>query len=452
MVIGLIFLLPALILGRFFCGWICPLGTLIDATDKTLKSKNRKSFGISRNIKYFILGIILVSMLFALQWVWFFDPIALLTRTVVTGFYPVFVHLTFALFDGLFSLNILDDAVYAAFNWGQQTILPIDQPTFLYSVPVLLIFSLILAASLLSRRFWCRYLCPLGALYSLFSRHRILKRRVSDACTSCGICVQQCRMDAISEDFTATRTAECIECGECVEVCPTNAISYGFSGAAKQIPIDASKRRTLVAAGFGVFLVAITKTGRTAESEPPIRPPGAISEDKFLDTCIRCQQCLQICSSTGAGLQPALWEAGLEGLWSPILIPRMGYCEFNCNLCGQVCPSGAIQKLNLADKQALKIGRAYINKNTCIPWNDNINCLVCEEHCPLEEKAIKFEFVEIKTEQGEKKIVKRPYVDDSLCIGCGICETKCPVSGKPGIFLTSQNNQRIEVLANHGTV
>ena len=88
-------------------------------------------------------------------------------------------------------------------------------------------------------------------------------------------------------------------------------------------------------------------------------------------------------------MQPALTEAGLSALWTPRLISRLGYCEFNCNLCGQVCPTGAIPKLALAEKQQQVLGTAYFDRNRCIPFVTPHNCTVCEEHCPTGDKAIK---------------------------------------------------------------
>jgi len=126
-------------------------------------------------------------------------------------------------------------------------------------------------------------------------------------------------------------------------------------------------------------------------------------------------------------------ESGYEGMFSPRLIPRIGYCEFNCNLCGQVCPTGAIRNLDLAEKQKFVIGRAYFNKNRCLPFAENTPCIVCEEHCPTFDKAIKFEEV-LKTDgKGNSVKLKQPYVINELCIGCGICEKVCPLDGESAI-------------------
>ena len=89
-------------------------------------------------------------------------------------------------------------------------------------------------------------------------------------------------------------------------------------------------------------------------------------------------------------MQPAWFEHGLEGLWSPIGDTRHGYCEYTCNLCGEICPTDAIHSLVLEEKQKTVIGTAYFDKSRCIPWYSGDNCMVCEEHCPTPEKAIVF--------------------------------------------------------------
>ncbi len=448
--LGFIFLLLTLALGRFFCGWICPLGTLLDFSDKVLirKSKHRpeKSY---RSLKFILLIALLVAALFSVQLVWFLDPLVILFRTLTVVLYPAFVFLLFGFFKAAFQLEALEEPIYVLFDVAQKTIMPMNPPPIVNGIPILIVFLSIFAMGWLSRRFWCRSLCPLGALFGLFSRFRLLKRKVDDSCTACGICANRCRMQAIESDFVTTHPVECIECGECVAECPSHSISYAFAFSAKQTkrPVDLSRRRLLLAGIAGLSSAAVLKNARAISTNPGtvIRPPGSITEDLFVQKCIRCQACVHMCASTGGCLQPSLFEAGVEGLWSPIVLPQFGYCEFNCTLCGEICPTGAIRVLTPEDKHQLKIGSAFFDKNACIPWRDNVNCLVCEEHCPLPDKAIKFDECSVQTMNGQIQSVKFPYVVQELCIGCGICEAKCPVAGRPGIYITAEKNQRINV-------
>ena len=137
-------------------------------------------------------------------------------------------------------------------------------------------------------------------------------------------------------------------------------------------------------------------------------------------------------------LHPCFMESGYEGMFSPRLIPRLGYCEFNCTLCGQVCPTGAIRKLSHTEKKAFVIGKAVFDKARCLPFADHSPCIVCEEHCPTHDKAIKFDEITVINRKGESVKLMQPYIIPELCIGCGICENKCPLAGDSAIrVLTS---------------
>jgi MauM/NapG family ferredoxin protein len=151
-----------------------------------------------------------------------------------------------------------------------------------------------------------------------------------------------------------------------------------------------------------------------------IRPPAALREDDFLDRCIRCGNCMKVCITNG--LQPTLLQTGLTGIWTPQLVPEIGYCEYNCTLCGNVCPTGAIEKLSLSQKKKTRLGLAQIDHSLCLPWAYKTECLVCQEHCPVADKAIKLE-----DEKISDRIIQKPVVDKFLCVGCGICQNKCPV-------------------------
>jgi ferredoxin len=98
--------------------------------------------------------------------------------------------------------------------------------------------------------------------------------------------------------------------------------------------------------------------------------------------------------------------------------------------------------LTLEEKKKTPMGLAHFDKNLCIPYARNEDCIVCEEHCPTPDKAIKFKIEDYKAADGTVRKVKYPYVIKDLCIGCGICETKCPLIGKAGIFVTPENEMR----------
>jgi Pyruvate/2-oxoacid:ferredoxin oxidoreductase delta subunit len=118
--------------------------------------------------------------------------------------------------------------------------------------------------------------------------------------------------------------------------------------------------------------------------------------------------------------------SGWDKVWSPHLVMRYGYCDYSCNACGQVCPTGAIAPLSLEKKREEVIGKAIIDRERCIPFVEDRDCIVCEEMCPLPEKAIMLK-------KGAQHQAARPHVITDRCTGCGICERECPVNGESAI-------------------
>jgi MauM/NapG family ferredoxin protein len=205
-----------------------------------------------------------------------------------------------------------------------------------------------------------------------------------------------------------------------------------------------SRRAFLTAAGSGVattmFLNVAPFVQEQTYNPALIRPPGSLGESDFLNKCIRCGECMKVCPTNA--IHPTTLEAGLAGIWSPMLVCSVGYCEFNCTLCGQVCPTGAIEELTVEDKQLLHIGTAYVDRSRCLPFAFNRSCIVCEEHCPTPKKAIWFEDVTVTDRDGNHTVLKQPMVDPELCIGCGICEEKCPINDPAAIRVTSAGEAR----------
>ncbi len=453
-----IFLLSALMLiatiflGRFFCGWVCPLGTINTAISyfrmKTLKpGKNEGRFPGLRALKYYILVFIIVSALLGWNSAGFLDPISLTIRSLAIGYNPVVNKIVTSILNSIYSLNIpgispLADTIYYAMK---GTVLPFEQPIFRQTILIGSIFTIILLLNIAAPRFWCRYLCPLGALYGLLAKWQVTARIKldSDKCISCRKCIVACQGDAtpFPENMWASR--ECLVCFNCRDVCPVDAISIGPGrDTSSEGNVDLERRWLVAGIASAAIAVPVLSVSASRKRTSPllIRPPGALAEEEFVSRCVKCGECMKVCLTNG--LHPTLTEAGLEGLWTPVLVPRLGYCEYNCNLCSQVCPTGAIRKITVEEKKKIKIGLAFIDKNRCIPYTFGKNCIVCEEHCPVPDKAIKFHTEKITGADGEEITLKKPYVIPELCIGCGICENKCPVSDIPAIRVTAINEDR----------
>jgi polyferredoxin len=443
---SLIMIVITLVLGRVFCGWVCPLGTLNNMLSSLRKGKRIKSPGNWHSIKYLILIFTLVSSLFTLQLVGIMDPLSLFIRSFSISIYPALSYSVSSLFDVMYNSNIpgvvfVSEAVYSVLK---KSVLPFLQPSYLQSAFIGVLFLFIMGLNLIENRFWCRYLCPLGALLGLLSRFSLLKRSVSEGCSSCGACAGVCQGNASPDKKENWRDTECYYCWNCDDICPENAVSFGFKAKKATAAMDLGRRNVIIAGLSGIVSVPLLRQSpftRADNSDPLlVRPPGALAERDFLRRCVKCGECMKVCITNG--LQPTFLEAGLEGIWSPMLVPRIGYCEFRCTLCGQVCPTGAIKRLPLEEKVKVKIGLAMIDKGRCLPHAHATPCIVCEEVCPTPKKAIWLEEGRVKNREGKEFLLKQPRVDLKLCIGCGICEKKCPVSGRPAIYVTSIGESR----------
>ncbi|MBF0284738.1 MAG: 4Fe-4S binding protein [Magnetococcales bacterium] len=431
---SLVILLPTLFLGRFFCSWICPLGIVNQGVgwlwDRRRPAERQEGnrYRLIYRWKYYILaGLLVLAAAGTLQTGWL-DPIALITRSLAIGVGP------------------------AAQQAGGRIYL--NAPYFHGGVMISLIFLAIVLANRWMSRFWCRVLCPLGALLGLFSRWSVWRiRRDVDHCTDCRKCLLDCQGGCDPHD--ELRVSECHVCMNCIESCPEGALHYGLAQPRSSVhkPLDVSRRRLVEGTAASLLFFPMLRSSRSDASSPDpqvIRPPGSLSEKEFLARCLKCGACMRVCPTNV--LQPALLESGLEGIWTPILVYRLGYCEHHCVLCGQVCPTAAIRPVGVAEKvgeaaflQPIKLGTAFFDQGRCLPWSMQTPCIVCEEVCPTTPKAIWYRTVEEKDRRGKPVRLKQPYVEPALCIGCGICENKCPVTDHAAIRVTSVGESRSRV-------
>ncbi len=462
-----------LVFGRVFCGWICPFGTLHHFFGWLLPSRRgrgaarveaNKTHGYQR-AKYYMLYAFLLLAIAGSALGGMFDPICIAVRSIGLGVIPAAQYVTGRGLSGVEThvhSHVLQNGADHAQDVLATTVWQSHQSYFHQTWLILFLFVGLLFLNRFIPRFWCRVLCPLGAFLGVFSRFALFGMEKDHAkCTDCNLCLVHCQGADSPQGGVKWRQDECHMCLNCENACPEDVIKFKFlpNRASAITKPDTDRRTALAAAGAGALFLPVARVADALDvnyASKVIRPPGAVEEREFLERCIRCAECMKVCPNNA--LHPAFFEAGIEGIWTPIFIMRIGYCEHSCVLCGQVCPTGAIQKITEKQKLGLgvppvKVGTAFYDHGRCLPWAMQTPCIVCEEFCPTSPKAIWVEEVEapVRSEKpgpnGEPppmKTVKlqRPHVDPALCIGCGACEKVCPVQDQPAVYVTSVGESR----------
>ena len=473
-------LLLAILVGRAFCGWVCPLGTL-NHFFGSLKSEQKRGVALIASnrykrwqaAKYYILAAVLAMALAGSVTGLFLDPLSFLVRSFAVSVVPT---INYALRSGLDAVDrvpyepvrLLGNGLSFVLN---ATVLTFKQPHFGQAALIGGLFVFVLVLNVRVTRFWCRAICPLGALLGVCSRWSLVQLDKHDGqCNDCRLCLLHCQGGDDPIPGATWRKAECHLCMNCLADCKEGGLSFhwGTSPArtTRETP-QLQRRAVMTGLASGAVLVPLLRSGpglKAAADPLLIRPPGALDESHFLERCIRCGDCMKVCPNNA--LHPALFEGGVEGLWSPVLVPRVGYCEPNCVLCSQVCPTGAIWEITVAEKtgrpapagevsfappgtdsaapagEPIRIGTAFYDRGRCLPWAMCTECIVCEEWCPTSPKAIYLVAADVIDSRGQVKTVRQPYVDPRLCTGCGACEYACPIKGRPAVYVTNAGESR----------
>jgi len=273
-----------------------------------------------------------------------------------------------------------------------------------------LIFVLALAVLVfLKKRYFCTSLCPVGALLGLISRFSLFKIRFKEnACKQCSLCAKMCPAGAIDYQNRQVNNETCIRCLKCLPHCRFGALEFGALNKPTVAQATFSlKRRELIKGGllllvFGKAITMGADFGRkfVDKIKSVILPAGSGNQADFSNRCLNCNLCVENCPAH-------IIKPKTDEVPHVYLDMSKSYCRYDCHKCSEVCPSGAIQKLSLKEKQKTKIATAVIDEDKCV------KCGVCAMECPV--KAIK--------KEGDAY----PLVQFDKCLGCGKCANMCPV-------------------------
>jgi len=410
-----------LLLGRVYCSGICPMGVfqdIINRISNPFKSKKQRRFKYRKAhniVRWSVLGLSIVTFVLGFSFILgSLDPYSAYGRMIVNVFRPVY----------LAGNNILESIFTGFDNYTFYRVEVYIQSVFSLIIGIVT-FLLIGFLAWKYGRLWCNTICPVGTVLGFLSKYSIIRKNIDkEKCNSCGIYATKCKASCIDSTRQKVDSSRCVTCFNCLGSCKQNALSYSLPKKyVTNKDTDASKRRFLSA---GVTTAAVipgtvkaqidTLTGQNGyEIQHAIAPPGAISHERFLRHCTSCHLCVSKCPSNV--LKPAFMEYGIQGIMQPHVYFDRGFCNFDCTVCGDVCPNGAITPLTMEEKHLTQMGYVVFIQDYCIVQTEGTSCGACSEHCPTQAIAM------VPYKDGGLTI---PKVNVDICVGCGGCEFICP--------------------------
>ena len=418
-------LLLTLVFGRIYCSVICPLGVFQDILARFRRKKNKYSY--SKEVKWVRYPVLVVFIIAAVAGIGslfqLLAPYSAYGRIATMIFQPIWK----------FGNNVLAEIAARADSYAFYTV-----DTWMRSLPVLIIAAVTLVVLFVlawrGGRTYCNTICPVGTILSFFARFSWLKIHFDeDKCKNCSMCSKNCKAACIDYKNHTVDYSRCVVCGNCIESCKFGALKYSSRasksrGSSEASPVDTSKRSFLLASAMVAGAAMAQKKeklmdGGLAELEDkvaparqtPLTPPGSLSFQHFAQHCTGCQLCVSECPNEV--LRPS---SDLMHLMLPVMSYERGHCRPECTRCSEVCPAGAIMKIDKDEKSSIQIGHAVWIKKNCVPITDEVECGNCARHCPT--GAI--EMVPLDENDEESPMI--PAINEAACIGCGACEYVCP--------------------------
>lgn len=428
-----ILLVLSLVFGRVYCSFICPMGVYQDVVawlSKKFTKKKKYTFSKAMTVlRWTVLAATVIAFIFGFNFlVGLLDPYGAYGRIVTHIFRPAYL-----------AGNNLLEYIFSSF----------DNYTF-YKVGIYslgLLSTLIALATLVgigllawrNGRTWCNTICPVGTLLGFISRYSLFRLQFDDdKCNSCGVCAMKCKASCINSKDKQIDYSRCVTCFNCIEACNRSAMKYApykWKKTVTNVPenktVDESKRRflsatvvTAVAATSLMGQKVASITGKRAlKRNLPIVPPGGLNVENLQEKCISCHLCVSKCPSHV--IKPAFTEYGLGGMMQPRLYFDHGFCNYDCTVCSDVCPSKALRPLTVEQKHQTQVGQVHFIRHNCIVFTDETNCGACSEHCPTQAVHM----------VPYKGVLTIPETDVSICVGCGGCEYVCPAKPYKAIYV-----------------
>ncbi|MGD9973972.1 MAG: 4Fe-4S dicluster domain-containing protein [Desulfatirhabdiaceae bacterium] len=421
--------------GRVYCSTVCPLGTLQDGiTFMARKIRNRRKFQFRdphNGLRYAILALtVLVLMAGSGLVLNLLDPFSIFGRIFSNLVRPVVLA-----GNNVAAVALERLGVHALYLVRWAVITPLSAGVSL----AMLVLIIWLAAT--RGRLYCNTVCPVGALLGLVSRISLLQIRIdSDACTGCKRCEGVCKAGCIDLQKQTVDFSRCVGCFNCMAVCPSQGLGFENKWRRRAPAAQPYRERRGFILNSGIFLLGLTgvtePVRKIVQSKPttipvrvtsPVSPPGSGSIAHFTATCTACHLCVSACPSRV--LVPSFLEFGFTGMMQPRMNFHSGHCNYDCTICLNICPSGAILSLTVENKKLTQIGVAKFIKENCVVYTDSTDCGACSEHCPT--KAVN---MAPYPNPANKRLVI-PEVKPETCIGCGGCEHACPTKPYKAIYV-----------------